>query len=98
MDAQATTSSTKGLIEFWFDFSSPYAYFASLTVDDLARRHGYRVAWRPFMLGMIFKVTGMQPLNKTPVRGDYARHDWARLARRHDVRFAKADSVWAAAA
>lgn len=74
-------------LEFWFDFSSPYAYFASLSVERVAAKHGRAVLWRPFMLGVAFKRTGMGPLSKTPLRGDYARHDWARLARREQVPF-----------
>ena len=26
-------------IEFWFDFSSPYGYLASLQIDKLAENH-----------------------------------------------------------
>ena len=32
-------------IEFWFDFISPFGYFASLRIDDLATRHGRTVDW-----------------------------------------------------
>jgi 2-hydroxychromene-2-carboxylate isomerase len=68
-------------IEFWFDFSSGYAYFAAQEIDALAARHGRTVLWRPFMLGAAFKVTGATGLSRTPMKGDYARHDWARIAR-----------------
>jgi 2-hydroxychromene-2-carboxylate isomerase len=71
-----------GAIEFWFDFTSPYAYFASLEAGGVAARHGRAVRWRPFLLGAVFKTTGMQALTRTPLRGDYARRDWERLARR----------------
>lgn len=77
----------KGQFEFWFDFSSPYAFFAAQTVKDVARRHDLHLVWRPFMLGVAFKATGMQSLSNTPIRGDYARHDWVRLARRLQVSF-----------
>lgn len=68
-------------MEFWFDFSSCYAYFAAHEIDDLAARNGRTVIWRPFMLGAAFKVTGSMGLSRTPMKGDYARHDWARIAR-----------------
>lgn len=73
--------------EFWFDFSSPYGYFGALQVEDVAARHARPVSWRPFLLGSAFAATGMQSLSRTPIRGDYARHDWARLARRLSVPF-----------
>lgn len=74
-------------IEFWFDFSSGYAYFASHTIDAVGARHGRPVVWRPFMLGVAFKATGARGLSGTPIKGDYARHDWARLARLMNVPF-----------
>src|SRR2546430_9574314 len=69
-----------GVIEFWFDFASGYAYFAALEIEALAERHGRRVEWRPFTLGAAFKVTGAQGLSRTPLKREYARRDWERLA------------------
>jgi 2-hydroxychromene-2-carboxylate isomerase len=74
-------------IEFWFDFSSPYAYFGAREIEALAARHRRGVTWRPFLLGAAFAATGAQPLVRIPLRGDYARHDWARLARRAGITF-----------
>lgn len=74
-------------IEFWFDFSSPYAYFSALEIDAVARRHSRSIVWRPFLLGAVFKVTRMEPLPGQPLRGAYASHDWQRLARLHRVSF-----------
>ncbi|MBY0429877.1 MAG: 2-hydroxychromene-2-carboxylate isomerase [Rhodospirillales bacterium] len=74
-------------IQFWFDFSSPYAYFAALRIDGIGVRHGRAVEWLPFMLGAAFKSTGMAPLVQQPLRGDYARRDWDRIARRMGVPF-----------
>jgi len=76
-----------GIIEFWFDFSSPYGYFGALEIEALAARHKRRLLWRPYLLGVAFKTTGMQPLMHMPLRGDYARHDWARAARHAGIPF-----------
>jgi hypothetical protein len=73
--------SGRGEIEFWFDFGSAYAYFASLEIEDLAARHGRLVAWRPFMLGTAFKLTGAKGLSSTPLKKDYSVLDWERIAR-----------------
>ena len=83
MPEQATAKE----IEFWFDFSSPYAYFAAMEIEALAERHRRHVKWRPFLLGPAFIATGMQPLVQMPMRGDYAKRDWARLARRNGLPF-----------
>ena len=31
-------------IDFYFDFSSPYGYFASEKIDELAAKHGRQIA------------------------------------------------------
>lgn len=72
-------------IEFFFDFSSPYAYLASRKIDALAAKHGREVEWKPILLGAIFKLTGMAPLTSIPMKGDYMRHDFPRMARLFDV-------------
>jgi len=69
-------------IEFYFDFSSPYGYFAAEGIDDLAARHGRGVAWRPWLMGVAMKVTGSPPLVHRPLIGAYSRHDMERSARR----------------
>lgn len=74
-------------IDFYFDFSSPYGYFASTQIDELAARHGRVVTWRPILLGAVFKVTGGQPLPTIPLKGSYAAHDLARTARLLKVPF-----------
>jgi 2-hydroxychromene-2-carboxylate isomerase len=74
-------------IEFWFDFSSPYGYVASQLIDDVAARHGRGVNWHPILLGPIFKAVGTAPLVTLPIKGDYSRHDFARMARYHKVPF-----------
>ena len=82
---------TAAPIEFWFDLTSPYAYFAGREIDALAGRHGRTVHWKPFLLGVVFRTTGSAPLTAQPLKGDYARHDWARLARLADVPFVVRD-------
>jgi 2-hydroxychromene-2-carboxylate isomerase len=74
-------------IDFYFDFSSPYGYFASRLVDGLAAKYGREVAWRPVLLGAVFKVVGTQPLVALPLKGDYSRLDFPRAARFYKVPF-----------
>ena len=74
-------------IDFYFDFSSPYGYLASTRIDAIAAHHERDVTWRPFVLGAAFKVTGQRALTEQPMRGDYARRDFARSARLLGVPF-----------
>jgi 2-hydroxychromene-2-carboxylate isomerase len=74
-------------LEFYFDFSSPYGYFAAAKIDQLAARHGRRVVWQPILLGAVFKITGQQPMTTIPLKGAYAKRDLQRSARLMDVPF-----------
>lgn len=79
---------TDAAIDFWFDFSSPYAWLAHGEAEALAARHGRRLRWRPFLLIAAMKETGARPLMNTPMKGDYARIDVLRTARRLGLPFA----------
>ncbi len=68
-------------VEFYFDFSSPYAYLATAEIDAIAARHHRTVTWRPVLLGAIMKETGARPLAEIPLKGDYMRRDVPRAAR-----------------
>jgi 2-hydroxychromene-2-carboxylate isomerase len=72
-------------IDFYFDFSSPYGYIASEAVDEMEKRIGRPVRWRPTLLGVSFKIMGQVPLVEVPMKGDYARNDFARTARLHHI-------------
>lgn len=45
-------------IELWFDFSCPYAYLASQKAPGLARAAGIELAWKPMLLGGVFRGIG----------------------------------------
>jgi 2-hydroxychromene-2-carboxylate isomerase len=75
---------------FHFDFVSPYGYFASLRIEELAARHGRGVDWRVMLLGVsVLKVMGLKPLLDTPLKGDYIRRDVLRHARRHGLQLGR---------
>jgi len=72
-------------IEFYFDLSSPYGYLAAQKIEALAAKHGRLVEWRPILLGVMFKETGMIPLTEIPLKGPYSRRDLERSARYHGI-------------
>lgn len=75
-------------IEFWFDFSSPYSYLASEKIEELAARHGRTVAFKPTLLGVIFRTTGGVPLTElVPPKASYFALDFERSARYAGVPF-----------
>jgi 2-hydroxychromene-2-carboxylate isomerase len=77
-------------IDFYFDFISPFGYFASLRIGELARKFGLTANWHSMLIGVsVVKVMGMKPLLEVPLKGDYIRHDARRYARRHGIALAR---------
>ena len=71
-------------LEFYFDYSCPYAYLASTRVRELADKTGARLAYRPFLLGgvaiaaacllLVTAVSGVQ--GAALIRAVKARMGW----------------------
>lgn len=75
-------------IHFYFDFISPFGYFASLRIDELGRRHGREVEWTSMLLGVsVLKVMGIPPVVMLPLKGQYVINDAKRYARKHQIPF-----------
>ena len=54
-------------IEFWFDFHSPWCYFASYQIGDIAREFDANIKWRPVHLANLMDaVDGRRPLQSNP--------------------------------
>lgn len=43
-------------LEFFYDCSSPWTYLAFTKIEDLARRHGADLVWRPILVGGLFNT------------------------------------------
>ena len=70
-------------VEFWFDFSCPYAYVASTRIEALAERARAELDARPMLLGGVFKARGTpQNLSATlnPAKAAHNMNDMRRQA------------------
>ncbi|THJ32976.1 2-hydroxychromene-2-carboxylate isomerase [Lampropedia aestuarii] len=76
-------------IDFYLDFVSPYAYLAFQALPQVLQDSSYHVAYKPVVLGAIFKEQGIS----SPA-GNPSKHDWIR---RHTSWLAKqqGDSAFA---
>ena len=74
-------------IDYYFDFSSPYGYFSSTVIDDLAKRHNRETHWHPYLMGAVMKLTGRKPLLHIPLVDEYGARDVARSSRLHEINF-----------
>ncbi|WP_338549392.1 2-hydroxychromene-2-carboxylate isomerase [Roseovarius phycicola] len=80
---------TNPKLDFWFEFASTYSYLSVMRLPELAAQAGVEVAWRPFLLGPIFKSQGWDtsPFIVYPAKGRYMLRDMERLAQRQGLRF-----------
>ena len=78
-------------VEFYFDFSSPYSYFAAKKIDRSVEACNRIVVWKPFLLGVLFKITGSQPLTTIPMKDEYSLRDWERLGKMTNIKWTLPD-------
>ena len=74
-------------LEFWFEFASTYSYPAAARIEAAAAAAGVPIAWRPFLLGPIFRAQGWNdsPFNLYPAKGRYMWRDLARVCASLDL-------------
>lgn len=68
-------------LDFWFDYSCPYAYLASTQVEALARRAGATLTWCPMLLGGVFRAVDTPQKLFATLSAPKARHQAADLDR-----------------
>jgi 2-hydroxychromene-2-carboxylate isomerase len=73
-------------LEFFYDCSSPWTYLAFSKIEEIARRHGTSVIWKPILVGGIFNTVNpsVYETRSKPVPAKaryYAKdlRDWAKF-------------------
>ena len=70
----------KHKVEFYFDYNSPYSYFASLRIEQVCAAAGAELEWLPMVLGGVFQSMHHTPSFQNPVRAKYLWEDLQNLA------------------
>lgn len=72
-------------IEFFYDVSSPWTYFAYHRIEDFCARNNAELVWKPFLVGGVFNKVNpsvyQRRENPVPPKDAYYRkdmEDWAR--------------------
>lgn len=76
-------------LEFWYDFASTYSYLSAMRIETVAKAHGVKIDWKPFLLGPIFRSQGWDtsPFNVYPAKGRYMWRDMQRLTAERGLSF-----------
>jgi len=70
-------------VEFFYDFSCPFAYLGSTRIEEVCRRSGGTLIWRPFHLGGLFRTlygAGARPPTPAAPKATHAAKDLRRWA------------------
>lgn len=80
-------------LDFWYEFGSTYSYLAAMRIEGLAKERNVDIAWRPFLLGPIFRAQGWgtSPFNLFPAKGAYMWRDMERLCEAQGLKFRRPD-------
>ena len=89
MIARSATGTVSPEIEFWFEFGSNYSYLSVMRIEDLARRHGVRVVWKPFLFGPVLHALGFEssPFLIQKEKGAYVWQDMVRQCSKYGLRW-----------
>jgi 2-hydroxychromene-2-carboxylate isomerase len=75
------------VVEYFFDVGSPTSYLAWTRLPQIAAETGATIAWRPMLLGGVFKATGNASPVTVPAKGRWMNDDIRRWADRYGVPF-----------
>lgn len=75
-DADTRADREPPVIDFWFDFHSPWCYLAASRIGAIAREHQATLRWRPVHLANLMdKVDGRRPLEGSAAFVSWYRQD-----------------------
>jgi 2-hydroxychromene-2-carboxylate isomerase len=76
-------------VEFFFDYGSPASHLAFFELRRIVRAAGAEIAWRPILLGGVFKATGnaspAETLRGIKNKREYQTLEMERFIRRHNI-------------
>ncbi len=74
-------------VEFFYDYSSPFSYFADCRLPAIAARRGAQILYRPTILGVLIVESGNQAPPAVPAKLKYMTADMRRWATKLNVPF-----------
>ncbi|MCB1646476.1 MAG: 2-hydroxychromene-2-carboxylate isomerase [Pseudomonadales bacterium] len=73
------------VIEFYYDYSSPYSYLADARLPELVIRTGATIEYKPAILGVLVVESKNTPPPTIPAKFSYYADDIRRWAEKYDI-------------
>jgi 2-hydroxychromene-2-carboxylate isomerase len=75
------------VVEFYFDYGSPYSYIAHTRLPEVLRRTGGEARYRIMLLGGVFQATGNASPAMNPLKWPNSQRDLQRYVAKYQVPF-----------
>jgi len=74
-------------IDFYFDFSSPYAYIGYKQIKELEKKNSFKIKYMPIFLGGLHNSAGITPAAFISLKLKYMIKDTKLVAERKNIAF-----------
>jgi len=74
-------------IEFYFDFSSPYAYIGYKEIKKLEKKNSIKVKYMPIFLGGLHNAAGITPAAFIDIKSKYMIGDAKLICEKKNIKF-----------
>ena len=82
-------------LDYYFSTLSPFAYLAGTRLEEIARRHGAEITYKPLDIITLFQRTGgTPPKDRHPSRQAYRAQELTRLARKTGLQLNPQPKHW----
>ena len=74
-------------IEFYFDFSSPYAYLGFKEIKKYEKKYPFQIKYMPIFLGGLHNSAGITPAAFNKIKSKYMIQDTKLVANKKNIKF-----------
>ena len=74
-------------IEFYFDFSSPYAYIGYKEINQLEKKGSFKIKYMPIFLGGLHNSAGITPAAFISIKSKYMLKDTKLVSEKKNIKF-----------
>ena len=74
-------------IEFYFDFSSPYAYLGFKEIKKYEKKYPFQIKYMPIFLGGLHNSAGITPAAFNKIKSKYMLQDTKLVANKKNIKF-----------
>ena len=74
-------------IEFYFDFSSPYAYIGYKEIKELEKKYPFKIKYMPILLGGLHNSAGITPAAFIKLKSKFMQDDTKLVSEKKKIKF-----------